>query len=550
MVPVSRSIRLVQLGGLGEIGMNCLCLEQAGRMVMIDCGVTFPNRTPGIDVIHPAFDAIGDRLDMLQAVVITHGHEDHIGALPYLLQRRNVPVYGPAYALELIRERLREHVLTPPPTLIEVRAGQRFDVAGFGIEPIRVTHSIPDATALALWTDAGLIVHSGDFKVDLTPTDGEHFDADRLQALGDEGVRLLLSDSTNIDNEGWTGSEATVSEALYARIQGATGRVVIGTFASNVHRLRSVLSACRALNKRVLLLGRSMLTHRRIAEELGMLERDLPVFVQADRAMEEPRHRLVIIATGSQGEPRAALAKLAARAYPHLWLEPGDEIVLSSRVIPGRELEVHGLVDTFERAGIRVWQRHDDPELHCSGHACRDEQRRMIELVRPRSFVPVHGTFRHLSKHADLAHEMGVTDTHVLLNGDCLEVTDNTARMREPWPVGRVHVQGGHAVGEQALRDRALMAEVGIAVVSLHANKKGELVCPPELMTRGLFVDGEQEALLDETIAEVEIAVERLPARSGDESLQQAACTALRKKLGAHLGYRPLVYAMLSRTER
>lgn len=548
MSPVSRSIRLIPLGGLGEIGMNCLCIEQAGRMVMVDCGVTFPNHIPGIDVIHPAFDAITDRLNMLDAVVITHGHEDHIGALPYLLQHRDVPVYGPAYALELVRERLREHDLPRPPTLINVRPRERLDVAGFAVEPIRVTHSIPDATALALWTDAGLVVHSGDFNVDPTPSDGEHFDADRLGALGDEGVRLLLSDSTNVDNEGWTGSESTVADALRTRILNATGRLVIGIFASNVHRLRGVLTASRELDKRVLLLGRSVLTHRRIAEELGMLERELPVFVKAEHAMRTPPTSLVVIATGSQGEPRAALAKLAACTNPHVRLEPGDEVVFSARVIPGRELDVHGLVNDFERAGIRVWQRHDDPELHVSGHACREEQRRMLSLVRPRSFIPVHGTFRHLTKHAKLAHDMGVQDTLVMLNGDCVELTDRDVSVVDRWPVGRAHVQGGKLVSDQALRDRSLLAEVGMAVVSIHVSRGGTLVCTPSLITRGLFIEDDHRDLTDEAIAEVEDAIERMPPHANDEALQQSACSALRKKLGSHLGYRPCVYALLTRT--
>jgi len=529
--------------------MNCLCIEQAGRMVMLDCGVTFPNHIPGIDVIHPAFDVIDDRLQRLEAVLITHGHEDHIGALPYLLRQRDVPVYGPEYALELVRERLREHDLPQAPTLISMRPGERLDVAGFGVEPIRVTHSIPDATALALWTHAGLVVHSGDFNVDPTPSDGEHFDADRLSALGDEGVRLLLSDSTNVDNEGWTGSESTVAEALRTRMANATGRLVIGIFASNVHRLRGVLTGARELNKRVLLLGRSVLTHRRIAEELGMLERELPVFVRAERAMQEPPKSLVIIATGSQGEPRAALAKLAARAYTHLWLESGDEVVFSARVIPGRELDVHGLVNDFERGGIRVWQRHDDPDLHVSGHACREEQRRMLSLVRPQSFIPVHGTFRHLTKHAKLAHEMGVADTLVMLNGDCVDVTERDVRIVDQWPVGRSHVQGGKPVSDQALRDRSLLAEVGIAVVSLHVDRDGALLSAPSLMTRGLFVADDHHDLTDEVIAEVEYALERLPPDANDEALQQSACGALRKKLGSHLGYRPCVYALLTRTD-
>jgi ribonuclease J len=263
--------------------------------------------------------------------------------------------------------------------------------------------------------------------------------------------------------------------------------------------------------------------------------------------MRQPPTSLVIIATGSQGEPRAALAKLAARSNPHVWLEPGDEVVLSARVIPGRELDVHGLVNEFERAGIRVWQRHDDPELHVSGHACREEQRRMLSLVRPQSFIPVHGTFRHLTKHAKLAHEMGVQDTLVMLNGDCVELTERDVKIVDQWPVGRAHVQGGKAVSDQALRDRCLLAEVGIAVVSVHVTRDGSLVGTPRLMTRGLFVEDDHGDVTDEVIAEVEDAIERLPPHTTDEALQQSACTALRKKLGAHLGYRPYVYALVTR---
>jgi len=535
------------LGGLGEIGMNCLYVEQAGRAILIDCGVTFPNRTPGIDVIHPAFELVADKLDRLEAVLITHGHEDHIGALPYLLRRWNVPVYGPEYALSLARERLREHSFEREPELHNIVVGERLELAGIGIEPIRVTHSIPDATAVAMFTDAGVVLHTGDFKIDETPTDGEHFDSDRFAALGDAGVRLLLSDSTNVDNEGWTGSEAGVADALHSRIAQATGRLVIGTFASNVHRLRSILESCRRLDKRVLLLGRSVLTHRRLAEELGMLERQLPVFVKPEHAMQQDRTRLVVIATGSQAEPRAALAKLASRAFPHVWLEPGDEVVLSSRVIPGRELEVHSLIDAFERAGVKVWQRHDDPDLHVSGHACRDEQRKMLSLVRPRSFVPVHGTFHHLTKHAALANEMGVRDTLVALNGDCIEVSESEVRVTEQWPTGRVHIQGNKPVSDQALRDRALLAEVGVAVVSLHVDRHGALKAQPQLVTRGLFEEESNRAVLSEAVNEVAEAVRQHPPQTSDEMLQQAACSALRKCLSGHIGYRPLVYALLTR---
>ncbi|GAC1542763.1 MAG: ribonuclease J [Polyangiales bacterium] len=456
------SIRVVPLGGLGEIGMNCMAIElgDAGRapIVIVDCGVTFPNVANGVDVIHPDFSYLEANRDRIVGLVVTHGHEDHIGAIPYLLRRLDVPVHAPPYALGLIRNRLAEVAPKSTPRLIATRPRTPF-LLGSGaavveIEPIRVTHSIADATALAIRGDAGTVVHTGDFKLDPEPVDGETFDEERLRALGSEGVALLLSDSTNADVPGRSRSEREVGEALSAVVEQAEGRVVVALFASNVHRLRALSVIARRTGRKLLLLGRSVHTHVRVSTETGYLAIPPDLLVSIDDAARVPRRELLVVATGSQAEPRAALARLALDDHPRLRLEPGDTVVLSARAIPGNDVAVMRMIGDLYRRGCHVRIKETDPALHTSGHAHRDEQRAMIDWVRPGAFVPVHGTRHHLERHAALAREAGVADVLVVENGEIAEAAADGVRKVGTTRVGRVAVDPAGPIPDAVLRER------------------------------------------------------------------------------------------------
>jgi ribonuclease J len=544
---MSFALRVVPLGGLGEVGMNCLALELDDSIIIIDCGVTFPDDEPGVDIIHPDFSYLLERRSKVQAIVLTHGHEDHIGALPYLLADLQVPVYGPAYALALVRERLSEFEWESPPELRPLLPRERITLGAFEVEPYRVTHSIPDSLGFVIRTRIGTLVHSGDFKIDLNPPDGQHFDLAYLAELGQTGVRLLFSDSTNVDVEGSSGPESDVAGALTRQLTEARKRIVVSMFGSNVHRLGALLHAAHEAGKQVLLLGRAVQTHTRVAERLGLLPRPLPNFVSPETARTVARQDLLVIASGSQAEPQAALARLAQGTHHHLQLEPDDTVVLSSRVIPGRERAIHTLIDNLERRGVRVVQRFDDPKLHVSGHACRDEQRKLIELLRPQTFLPVHGTFHHLKRHAALARDAGVPETFVIENGGVLELEANSARVTEGVASGRVHLQAGTELPPVVLRDRMLMAEVGIVLVTLSVDERGALRSAPRLLTRGVVWEDAERDLLDELQSRVEQACRELDLPREDDALRDAAARTVRRFLRDEVGFRPLTHCVVTR---
>ncbi|MGH7327679.1 MAG: ribonuclease J, partial [Polyangiaceae bacterium] len=418
-----KSVRVFALGGLGEVGMNCLAIEQEGKVMLVDCGVTFDSRGLGVDVIHPDFSALEAYRDRIVGIFVTHGHEDHIGAIPYFLRHFDVPVWGPKYALALVREKLGEFEVLEHAHLIETEVRRKFPVGPFSVEPIRVTHSIADATALAIETAVGTILHTGDFKIDERPTDGEAFDESRFRELGDAGVTLLMSDSTNVDAEGRAGDERDVSEKLDAIVRNATQAVVVAIFASNVHRLRLLGEIAQATGRKIVPLGRSVTMHKEVASATGYLSWPSDLTWSADRIRELPRDKILGIATGTQAETRAALSRLARGDHPDFSLQSGDVVAFSSRIIPGNEPEVYKMMGDLVRRGVDVRSRVTDRDLHVSGHAHRGEQRKMIELTRPRAFIPLHGTMHHLSRHAKLAREAGVANVLVIENGAVAEIT-------------------------------------------------------------------------------------------------------------------------------
>jgi len=548
------SLRIIPLGGLGEIGMNCLALEQRGEVLIVDCGVTFDGRGLGVDVVHPDFDALSSYQPV--GLFLTHGHEDHIGAIPYLLRRFDMPVFGPRYALGLVRERAQEHEVLQHADLREAAPRSVVRVGSFEVEPIRVTHSTADATALAIRTDDGLIVHTGDFKFDGAPPDGEAFDVERFEALGREGVRLLFSDSTNIDSRGPTGDEEGVGRALDALVGSATQAVVVSLFASNVHRLRMLGEIAQRYGRKLVAFGRSIATHSRVARSTlratgtqagrPYLEGPADLVWPAERARELPRRQLLGIATGSQGEAGAGLARLARGDHPCFDLSPGDLVVLSSRVIPGNEASVSRLVTDLLRRGVELRSWWSDRAVHVSGHAHRDEQRRMIDLAQPRAFVPVHGTLHHLVRHAELARESGVAEVCVLENGDVGDFEGGPLRKSGRVQAGRVHVFGGRVVPSSVLAERTSLAERGTLHVTVPVDADGRIAGRVALSSRGVLDETLDHDLVTQAHDDAVAAVAGLAER-GDDEIADAVRRAVRRALGRVLGFRPVTLVTVLR---
>ena len=548
-VLASGAVRLVPLGGLGEIGMNCFALEQADGILVVDCGIAFPDNDLGVDVVHADFSWLFERAERIAGVFLTHGHEDHVGALPYLLDELDVPVWGPPHALAVARRRLLERDFAPGELdLRPARRGESYAVGPFRVEPVRVTHSIVEASALSIATRAGTVLHTGDFNLDRDPPDGEPTDEARLAAIGDAGVALMLSDSTNSHLPTRGGSERAVAATVERLAAQATGRVVVSLFASNIQRLITLGEIARRLERKICVFGRSLEAQVGIARELGYLRWPSDLTIGIEHAQSHPRERLFVLAGGTQAEPGSALQRFATGQHPALKLEPGDSVILSSRVIPGNERGVATLHNDLLRLGVKLHTWITEPEVHTSGHAARDEQLRMIELLRPRCFLPVHGQLQHLLAHAELARDAGAAQTAVIEDGTPIVCDGHGFEREREVQHGRISVmKGGESASESTLKARAELARSGIVTVALVEDERGRSAAPPRVAARG--VPGvEDDAALRVLALE---AARALDAHREGRGLEKSEFVrrAVRRKLEDLSGTRPVVEILTSRVD-
>lgn len=543
------AVRILPLGGLGEIGLNLMVVECRGAIVLIDCGLMFPEAYMfGIDLVVPDISALSGRTGDIQALLLTHGHEDHIGAIPFLLKELgNPPVYGTALTLGLLRNKLEEHGLAGKARLETVRPRQAIELGPFEVEFFRVAHSIVDGCGLALRTPAGLIVHTGDFKLDPTPVDGQTTDLGRLAAYGEEGVLLLMADSTNVERSGQTLSERTVGEALNNLVPRSSGKVFVATFSSNIHRIQQICDAARIAGRQVLVSGRSMLGNIAIARQLGYLQVPDDLFIDLKQMRELPREKVLVLTTGSQGEPLSSLTRIAMADHRQLELLPGDTVILSAKFIPGNERAITDLINHLCRRGAAV-HYETTSEIHVSGHASQEELKTVHSLVKPHYFVPVHGEYRHLAHHARLARDMGMPAERVLVieNGQPLVLSANGHRLDTRVETGRVFVDGKGVgdIGEMELRDRRHLANHGLVLVFMALNQNtGEIVTGPEIVTRGFVLEMDGQPLLDEALDLVRgtLADHSREAVAGWEELRVEVRKTLHRFFNRTMDRRPLI---------
>jgi ribonuclease J len=495
-----RKLRIIPLGGLGEFGMNCMAMQFGDDIIVIDAGMMFPEaELLGVDVVTPDFTFLEQNRERVRALVLTHGHEDHIGAVPFLISELDIPVYGTAFTLALVERRLEEHELLDRVKFHKVKPGERIEIGPFAIEFIHVTHSIVSAVMLAITTPLGVVIHTGDFKVDPTPVDNVPFDLHTLAAYGQRGVLLLMSDSTNVDRPGYTESERAVQPRLEDIFNRAERRLVISCFSSSIHRLQGVLDLAAEYGRKVALLGRSMLTATEIAHNLGLLHIPDNILLRPQDIMQAAPSKVVVLVSGTQGEPMSALSRVAVDNHKNLSVEPEDTVVLSARIIPGNEKAIHRMINHLAKRGADVIYGSMNPPVHVSGHGSAEEMKLVLNLVRPRYFMPIHGEYRQLARHASLAQHLrgaGLEQTFILETGDTLEIDRMGARRGEKVTVGRVCIDSGSlddVVEDLVIRDRRHLSEDGFVIPIIAINKhSGRSETLPEIVSRG-FVSFEEE---------------------------------------------------------
>ena len=501
---MTSKLRIIPLGGLGEIGKNMTVIEFGNDLLLIDCGMGFPDEDMyGIDVVLPDITYLRNNASRIRGLIITHGHEDHIGAVPYVLKELDVPIYTTPLTAALIELKLEEHDLLYNTQIFTKKAGSVFRIGCFSIEFIRVNHSIPDAVALAIKTPVGTIVHTGDFKIDLTPISGGMIDLVRFGELGNEGVLALMSDSTNVETPGHSASERKVGESFDKLFQNCDKRIIITTFASNVHRLQQIINVAAKYHRKVAVTGRSMENVLRTAMVLGYMEVPEGVLMDLEQIKSQPKNRTVIISTGSQGEAMSALYRMAFAEHKQIQIDSGDRVIISASAIPGNENTISRVIDELFHKGAEViYDRHTD--LHVSGHACQEEQKMILALVKPKYFIPVHGEHRMLVKHAELGRMMGVAPKNVIIaeNGKVIEFTKKGVLCEDSVPAGAVLVDGSGGIGEVGsveLRDRHRLAEDGmIVIVMTYSSYDHKLLAVPEILTRGFIYVKDSEDVIEE----------------------------------------------------
>ena len=506
-------LKIIPLGGIGEIGKNLTVFEFQNDIIIVDCGLMFPTEEMlGVDYVIPDVSYLDKKLDKIRAVFLTHGHEDHIGAIPYLAERFRVPIYGTALTIALVEAKLAEHPIEKPDLQV-VRADEKVTAGRFSVEFIRVSHSIDDAVGFAIKTPMGTVVHTGDFKVDLTPVGGKVINLSRFAELGKNGVLALLSDSTNAERPGFNVSESNVGETFIHYFKQARGRIIVATFASNVHRLQQVIDAAKVYNKKVCLSGRSMVKIVSVTRELGSLNLDDDMLINIEDIKNYRDNQVVILSTGSQGETMSGLVRMAMGQHPRLSIKQGDLVILSATPIPGNERYVYDVINMLYRKGATVINDTTD-RVHVSGHACEEELKLMISLVRPKYFIPVHGEYRHLYKHAALAEKMGIKKKNIFIPeiGMVMEFSRRSAQVADPVASGSIFIDGLGVgdVGNVVLRDRRQLSSDGLYIIVVTVSKdKGELLMPPDIISRGFVYVRESEDLLEKSRTIVTDIVEK-----------------------------------------
>ncbi|MBT0651757.1 ribonuclease J [Geomobilimonas luticola] len=545
-------LRIIPLGGLGEIGLNMAVFEYGDDIIVVDCGLMFPEpHMLGIDLVIPDIAYLRERADRVRGIFLTHGHEDHIGALPFVLQELNPPIYGTALTLGFVKEKLKEFDLDERVDLRVVKPRQRVDVGLFEIEFIRVAHSIVDGCALAIRTPEGVVIHTGDFKLDQTPVDGELTDLVTLARYGEEGVLALMADSTNVEREGYTLSEALVGEAFDDIFPKCSGRIIVAAFSSNIHRVRQVMVSAARSGRKVLLNGRSMIANVQIARELGYLSVPDDLLMDLKDLPRLPKEQVCMITTGSQGEPMSALTRIAMDDHKQIKLEEGDTVILSSRFIPGNEKTISDLINHLYRRGAEVYHEKVS-EVHVSGHASQEELKLMQNIVRPRYFIPVHGEYRHLVKHSQLAQKVGVPRERCILavNGDVVTFADGKGAITDRVETGRVFVDGKGIgdVGDVVLKDRRHLSQDGMVVVIIGINQgSGDIIYGPDIVSRGFVFEDESQEYLDEArkVVEDTLALHNVEVMADWGEVRQEVRRVLRRFFNKTIERRPVILPLI-----
>ena len=547
-----QSLTAIPLGGLGEFGMNMLVLRLGDDIMVIDAGMMFPeSELLGVDLVIPDISYLKQNRAKVRAIVLTHGHEDHIGALPYILRDLNVPIYGTRFTLALVKKRLEEAGLLESTTLREVMPGRTIEIGPYEIEFVSVTHSTLDCVALAIRTPLGVIVHTGDFKIDQTPVDNASFDLHTLAKYGREGVLALFSDSTNVERPGFTPSERAVVPRIEDLCRSAPRRVILSCFASSIHRIQQVIDIAARVNRKVAFVGRSMIDNVEIAHSLGRLQIPDGMVVRPQDIRGFDPKRLVILASGSQAEPMSSLSRIAVDNHRHVSVEENDTVILSARIIPGNEKPIFRMLDHMFRRQALVYYDDSGGMIHVSGHASQEEQKLILQLVKPKYFVPVHGEYRHLFRHAALAHQLGAVSAEILLleNGQAVEFTEERARRRDPVPAGRVLVDSGslEEIEEVVIRDRKHLSEDGVVVPIIAIDKHtGKLESQPEIVTRGLMSENGQELL----VGAREVLMKTVAESSSEENsdwgvIKEKIRVDLKRYINKQTSKRPLILPVI-----